>query len=64
MTFFDNSNWKLTKFLLSCFGAWPLQSPKIRKIIRMAIFLLITSIFIPEIPRGPVAFLFISTSNN
>ncbi|XP_074106571.1 odorant receptor Or2-like [Cotesia typhae] len=51
MTFFDNSNWKLTKFLLSCFGGWPSQSPKIRKIIRISVFLLITSIFIPEIIR-------------
>lgn len=49
MTFFDSLNWRITKVLLSCFGAWPSQSPRIRKILRFLVFFLIASIFLPEV---------------
>ncbi|XP_057340751.1 odorant receptor 49b-like [Microplitis mediator] len=56
MTFFDNLNWRITKLLLSCFGAWPSQSPRIRKILRVLVFFLIASIFLPEIIKLITAF--------
>nr|AQN78485.1 olfactory receptor 83 [Meteorus pulchricornis] len=49
--FFNHLNWRFTKHLLSCFGAWPFQTLRLRRVIRSVVFILVSSLFIPEILR-------------
>ncbi|XP_063992373.1 uncharacterized protein LOC135170462 isoform X2 [Diachasmimorpha longicaudata] len=51
MDFFDNSNWFLTKSLLSLFGAWPFQSSRFLGIRRCAATFILCSLLVPEMLR-------------
>ncbi|XP_063992720.1 uncharacterized protein LOC135170646 [Diachasmimorpha longicaudata] len=49
MDYFKNSDWRLTKLLLSCFGAWPFQGPHLRVVLNLLVTIVLISILIPEI---------------